>query len=145
MKKVFIGLLIAAAGAAVYFLLQKKKELIIHQRIQKEQLIGKWKFDSLLLPKYSDTALVSGILKAVDPKLKNYQYEFKQNGTISLLQADSLTKDSMQYAWNSNDQLVWKEQPADTAGTTFSISALNKDSLLLLSNDSTLLLFKRVK
>lgn len=145
MKKVFIGLLIVAAGAAIYFLLQKKKEPIIHQSINKEHLMGKWKLDSLLLPKDSDTGFISGILKAIDPKLSKYQYEFNQNGTISLLQADSLTKDSMQYVWTNNDQLVWKEEPADTSEKTFSISALNKDSLLLLSDDSTLLLFKRVK
>jgi hypothetical protein len=58
MKKVFIGLLIAAAGAAIYFLLQKKKEPIIHYSIHKEQLIGKWKLDSLLLSKDSDTGFV---------------------------------------------------------------------------------------
>ena len=46
MKKVFVGLLIVAAGAAILFLLQKKNNPA-RTYIQKDLIIGKWKLDSL--------------------------------------------------------------------------------------------------
>ena len=145
MKKIFIGLLIVAAGAAIYFLLKKTNKPLAHANTYKEQIIGKWKLDSLMLPNDSSSDFLVGIMGLVDPHLKKYNYEFTKEGAISLSLGDSLTKDSLRYVWNDKDQLIWKEYPVDTTGTVFHIPTLNRDSLLLRSNDSTTLVFKRIK
>jgi hypothetical protein len=145
MKKVFIGLLILAAGAATFCLLQKKEKPIIGNNIQKESIIGKWKLDSILLPKDSNNNFTAGIMGIVAPDLMKYHYEFKKTGAIFLSLGDSLTKDSSRYEWNKKDQLVRKEYPADTVGDIFTVSTLNNDSLALQSEDSVILLFRKLK
>ena len=45
MNKLFIGLLIIAAGAGVFFFLRNKKSGT-STGLQKELLVGKWKLDS---------------------------------------------------------------------------------------------------
>lgn len=145
MKKVFIGLLIVAAGAATFFLLQKKDNPITGNNIQKEWIVGKWKLDSILLPKDSTGNFAAGILGIVAPDLMKYHYEFKKDGAISFSVGDSLMKDSSRYEWNKKDQLVWKEYPADTSGDIFNVSILNNDSLTLQSEDSATLLFTKLK
>jgi hypothetical protein len=145
MKKIFIGLLIVAAGAAIFFLLKKTNKPVITSHIQQQQIIGKWKLDSLMLPNDSTSDFLVDIMGLVDPHLKKYEYEFTKDGAISLSLDDSLTKDSLRYVWNDKGQLLWKEYPIDTVGTVFDIPTLNQDSLLLRSDDSTTLVFKRIK
>ena len=145
MKKLFIGLLILAAGAATFFLLQKKDKQIITNNIQQEQIIGKWKLDSLFFLRDPNDNFMVGIMGMVDPHLMKYQYEFTKDGYLSLSLGDSLTKDSTRYEWNKKDQLVWKEYPTDSSGNIFKVSLLNNDSLVLQSEDSSILLFTKVK
>ena len=47
MKKLFIGLLIIAAGAGAYYFLQKKKSEPT-DKLDKELLVGKWKMGSAI-------------------------------------------------------------------------------------------------
>ena len=143
MKKVFIGLLIVAAGTAAFFLLRKKQTTITSNNLQKEWIVGKWKLDSIHLSKDSNDKFTSGIIGIIAPDLMKYQYEFKTGGSVVLV--DSLTKDSSKYEWNKKDQLVWKEHPADTVGEVFNVSIPHKDSLTLQSTDSVVLLFTKVK
>ena len=145
MKKVFIGLLILAAGAAIYFLLQKKDKHITGHGIQKEWIVGKWKLDSILLPKDSSDNFAAGLPGIVAPDLMKYHYEFKKEGAIFFSLGDSLMKDSSRYEWNKKDQLIWKEYPADTSGDIFNVSILNNDSFTVQSEDSTTLLFTKLK
>ena len=145
MKKVFIGLLILAAGAATFFLLQKKDKPITGNHIQKERIVGKWKLDSIILSKDSTNNFIPGITEIAAPELMKYHYEFKKDGAISFSVGDSLTKDSARYEWNKNDHLVWKEYPTDTSGDIFTIALLKIDSLSLQSEDSSVLLFTKVK
>ena len=145
MKKVFIGLLILATGAITFFLLQTKDKPVTGNNIQKEWIIGKWKLDSILLPKDSSDNFAAGILGIVAPDLMKYHYEFKKEGVISFSLGDSLMKDSSRYEWNKKDQLVWKEYPTDTSGDIFNVSILNNDSLTLQSEDSATLLFTKLK
>ena len=145
MKKVFIGLLILAAGAGAFFFLQKKDKPITGN-IQRELIIGKWKLDSILLPKDSNDNFMAGIPGIVAPDLMKYCYELKKDGAISFSLGDSLIKDSSRYEWNKENQLVWKEYPADTSSNNvFKVSTLNKDSLVLQAEDSSILLFTKVK
>jgi len=143
MKKVFIGLLIAAAGAAIFFLLQKKNKLT-KSYIQKDLIIGKWKLDSLYSFKDSNSNLMTDVMELVDPHLTKYEYEFTKGGTIGLWLKDSLRKDSIRYEWINKNQLAWKEYPANKTIEVFEISILSKDSLSLQSNDSVILSFTRV-
>jgi hypothetical protein len=77
--------------------------------------------------------------------LMKYRYEFKNNGSVAISMKDSLIEDSSRYEWNKSNQLVWKEYPADTTADVFTVSALNKDSLILQASDSTSLLFTKAK
>lgn len=146
MKKVFIGLLILAAGAATFFLLQKKDKPNTGNNIQKEWIVGKWKLDSIILPKDSTGNFMAGIMGIIAPDLVKYRYEFKKDGAISFSSGDSLTKGSSRYEWMKENQLVWKEYPADTSDNIFNISTLTRDSLVLQSQDSAAtLLFTKAK
>ena len=145
MKKVFIGLLIIAAGTAAYYLLQKKNSPVTGNTIQQENTIGKWKLDSLYALKDTSNNFMLGIIGIIEPDLRKYNYEFKKDGSISLSIGDSLTADKSRYEWNKNNQLTWKEHPADTTGELFTVSLLNTDSRSLLSADSAVLLFTKVK
>ncbi|WP_276502105.1 hypothetical protein [Terrimonas pollutisoli] len=145
MKKAFIGLLIVAAGAATYYLLQKENNPATSNTIQQEKIIGKWKLDSLYTLKDSANNSMLGIIGIIEPDLKKYKYEFKKDGAITLSVGDSLTADSSRYEWNKNDQFTWMEHPADTSGELFTISLLNNNNLRLLSADSVVLQFTKVK
>ena len=144
MKKLFIGLLIVAAGAAIFFLLQKKVRPLTASTFQQEKIIGKWKFDSILFTNDSIEKLMPGIVLMVDSNLRKYHYEFTKDGSIAFSVGDSLVKDSSTYEWNEEKQLVWKEKPADSSGDVFNITQLTNDSLALQSNDSSVLLFTKV-
>lgn len=145
MKKAFIGLLIVAAGAATYYLLQKENNPATTNTIQQEKIIGKWKLDSLYTLKDSANNSMLGIIGIIEPDLKKYNYEFKKDGAITLSVGDSLTADSSRFEWNKNDQLTWMEHPADTSGELFTVSLLNSNNLRLLSADSVVLQFTKLK
>ena len=145
MKKVFIWLLIVAAGAATFFLLQKKDKPIADNKIQQEWIVGKWKLDTLLFLKDSNNNFMVGIMGMVDSNLMKYRYEFTKDGAISCSLGDSLTKDSSRYEWTFENQLAWREYPSDTSGIIYNVSLLNKDSLVLQSKDSSIILFMKVK
>ena len=142
MKKLFIGLLMIAAGTAIFILLTKKDKTITANKFRQEQIIGKWKLDSLWSLKDSNTHFIKGLF---DPQLKKYHYEFKKDGSIFQFVDDSLTKDSSRYEWANENQLAWKEYLADTSVEVFNISLLDKDSMKLQSKDSSVLLFTKVK
>ncbi|MEI9944782.1 MAG: phosphoribosylaminoimidazolesuccinocarboxamide synthase [Chitinophagaceae bacterium] len=144
MKKLFIGLLIIAAGAATYFYLQNKKTSEANA-LQKELVIGKWKMESVQAVTDSSNDLLTGIMATVDSNLLKYNYEFTKEGNILRSLGDSITKDTSRYAWDKKDQIIWKDDAADTIGTTLQIFKLNKDSLQVQSSDSTIVLFTKLK
>ncbi len=144
MKKLFIGLLIAAVGAATFFYLQKKDNSA-GKDFNKKWIIGQWTMHSFQTGKDSVAGLMVGIMGTVDTNLQMYNYEFKRNGTILQLIKDSVTADSSVYEWTENKQLIWKEDQKDTVGTTFAILNFSKDSLLISDKDSAQYLFIRVK
>lgn len=145
MKKLFIGLLIVAAGAAIFLLLQKKDKPLTATNFQQEQIIGKWKLDSIRFSKDSNDNFMKGIMVIVDSGLRKYHYEFTEGGAIAFSLGDSLLKDSATYKWNNGKELVWQENLTDTSGDVLEISLLTNDSLALQSKDSSVLLFTKVK
>ena len=144
MKKVFIGLLIMAAGAALFFLLKKQNQAV-KRHIQKDLLVGKWKPDSLNRPNNSKLICLTGSTGMIDSNRMKYEYEFTEEGSVGLWLKDSLTKDITRYEWTDEDQLAFKEIQAGKATEVFNVSELCKDSLLLTSRDSITLLFTRAR
>ena len=128
MNKLFIGLLIVAAGAGVFFLLRKKKNATTTNEIKKEWIIGKWKAKA-----------------GKDSAFSNYSYDFLKDGNIIRSLNDSAKADTSHYEWNKANELVWKEKVSDSTGKIFSIVKLTKDSLQVQSKNSTGILFIKVK
>jgi len=131
MNKLFIGLLIVAAGAGVFFLLNKKKNEPTATTINKELLVGKWK------------AVAEQTVR--DSAQPIYYYEFQQTGAVLRSLNDSAIADTSHYEWSNTKELVWKESIADSIGKTYSVVQLTKDSLQLQSKDSTTALFIKAK
>ena len=128
MNKLFIGLLLVAAGAGIFFLLQKKKSTTSNIEIKKEWIVGKWKADA-----------------GKDSAFSKYSYDFLKDGNIIRSLNDSAKTDTAHYEWNKVNELVWKEKINDSTGTIFSIVKLTQDSLQLQSTDSVGILFTKAK
>ena len=143
MNKLFIGLLIVAAGAGTFFLFQKKNKPA-KSYVQKDLIIGKWKLDSLYSLKDSGSNVMPDVMELVDPHLKKYEYKFTKEGAVELWLKDSITKDSTRYEWIKEDQLAWKEYPANKTTEVFDVSVY-RDSLSMQSKDSVILLFTKAK
>lgn len=127
MNKLFIGLLIVAAGAGVFFLLRKKKNTTSND-IKKEWLVGKWKADA-----------------GKDSAFSSYHYDFLKDGIILRSLNDSAKADTSHYEWNKNNALIWKEKAGDSTGKVFSVLKLTQDSLQVQSKDSITILFTKLK
>lgn len=131
MNKLFIGLLIIAAGAGTYFLLKNKKNTTETVAINKEFIIGKWK-----------TEKGQAVKDSLQP---GYQYEFK-NDSIALRSISDTTKaDTLKYEWGKKSQLVLKGNAADSTGMTYIVEKLTKDSLQFLGKDSIVTLLTMIK
>ena len=143
MKKLFIGLLIIAAGAGTYYILQKKKTNN-DQHLDKELLVGQWKVDALhVSPK--DSANLAAILLLNDSTLKNTRYDFQKDGHFVQTHHDAGKSDSSYYEWNNKNELLIKESPGDSLSEIYSINKLDKDSLILRSKDSAVFVLTRIK
>jgi hypothetical protein len=132
MNKLFIGLLIVAAGAGIfYYFNQRTCNKPSQNSISKELLIGKWKAVAAQPAKDSAQPVV--------------QYEFQKAGTVLRSLNDSAIADTLQYEWSIANELVWKETSAGSVEKKYAIVLLTKDSLQLQPNDSTTALFIKVK
>jgi hypothetical protein len=139
MKKVFIGLLIVAAGTAFYLLLNKKSNPG-NRSIQKDLIIGNWKLDSIYSLKDSGFNAKAGVKGSLAQLLLKYSYEFNADGFIALWPKDSSTTGNG-YEWIGKKRLAWKEFPANKTIEVFEVPVLNFDTLALVSNDSIVLSF----
>ena len=143
MKKIILAvILVAAAGGTTYYLLQKKTRTIVAD-FKQEEILGKWKLDSLAEGKDSAFFFV-GLMGMIDSNLMNYHYDFRKEGMIVKLLGDSVQKDTAHFEWTKDNRLNWKEQ-GDSIGSSFIVSKLNKDSLVLVSNDSSFVFFSKVR
>jgi hypothetical protein len=145
MKKIFIGLLVIAAGAGTYYFLQNKKTAS-ENNLQKELLIGKWKMDTLSIhPRDSTTGAAMGLIGMLDSNFYAYHYNFLADGHILQSLHDSVTADTSYYEWNKDNQLLVKEGSKDATAEAFTISTLSNDSLVILSKDSSGFVFTKLK
>lgn len=103
MKKLFIGLLIAAAGAGIFFAL-RKQQTPLTAGVDKSLLIGSWQLDSLQLADPGHA--IEGILPLLDSNLQRYSYEFRPDNAIALSLNDSLVANDSRYEWRQSNQLI---------------------------------------
>ena len=128
MNKLFIGLLIIAAGAGTFFLIRKKNNTTTTNDIKKEWIVGKWKADA-----------------GKDSVFSSYNYDFLKDGNILRSLTDSVKADTSHYEWNRTNELVWKEKVSDSTGKIFAVLKLTQDSLQVRSKDSATILFTKLK
>lgn len=128
MKKIFIGLLVVAAGTGVFFLLRKKKNAPGANKISKELIVGIWQQAG-----------------PVDSGQVHYLYQFLEGGFLLKSASDSAKADTARYEWNKTEQLVWKDGKTDSAGKIFTVLKLSRDTLQLQSKDQVTALFIRAK
>ena len=126
MNKLFIGLLIIAAGAGIFFLL-RKKEHTVTQRIDRELLIGKW------------------MQTSADSTASPFYFDFQEKNLLirSLSAQDQVDVDSFYYEWTREDNLEVKKSAGDSASGFMRIFQLTKDSLYVKDGDSSAIVFKR--
>ena len=128
MNKLFIGLLIIAAGAGTFFLIRKKNNMTTTNDIKKEWIVGKWKADA-----------------GKDSVFSSYNYDFLKDGNILRSLSDSVKADTSHYEWSRTNELVWKEKVSDSTGKIFAVLKLTQDSLQVRSKDSATILFTKLK
>ena len=143
MKKIILAvILVAAIGGAAYWLLQKKKQNAVIG-FKQEQIIGKWKLDSIL-PKNDSAGLLIALIGTIDSNLLKYSYDFQEDGKVLHLLKDSVLIDTATYYWTSKKDLILKEQ-GESIGDSLNVEKLDKESLVLRSKDSTTIYFKKAK
>ena len=148
MKKLILAvILVAAVGGVAYYLLQKKKQDNPVTTIDKELVIGKWKIDSLVSQKDSTKDGLALLLFAMDSNARKQVYDFQTNGRVFVsLPNDTLSKkDTSSFAWGKDKELLWKDNYSDSTSESMTVIKLDKKDLVLLSADSTLIYFKKVK
>ncbi|MEI9807742.1 MAG: hypothetical protein WDO16_07625 [Bacteroidota bacterium] len=142
MKKIFIGLLIIAAGVGVYYFLQTQKTPAANS-IQKELVTGKWRLSSLDVKTKDSSAYFLSLLSVIDSNLTRYQYDFKEDGYVFKSLGDTVSTDTSQYKWTAGNELAWKESATDSAGEIFTVTRLSADSLIMQAKDSAIFVFTR--
>ena len=137
MNKLFIGLLILAAGAGVFFFLRKQnqKETIM---FNKEWMVGKWKLDSIV---HKDPAKNHNLIPDAD--LKSFQYNFIGDSSLLQITGDSGSVVRLHYQWKNENKLMVTDNVTDTVGDVFTITQLTNDKMIVLSADSMLLFFMK--
>ena len=147
MKQIILAaILMAAAGGGIYYLLLKKKQNNSFS-FKQEQILGKWKIDSLVAQKDSTKDGLALLLFAMDSTAKNIVYDFQPDGMVFVSHpSDSLQKrDTSSFTWNEKKELVWKEKPTDSIADTMTVIKLDKKDFVVKSADSILIYFRKVK
>ena len=129
MKKLFIGLLIIAAGAGAFFYLRSKQiKLAERPVINRDLILGEWMIDSVHSTESLDTA--KGIV--TDSFYKAVRYNFGKDGKVIVSLGDFLTDTSM-YTFKTDSVLSWDE--GDSSITSIGIQEL--DSTRFVFRDSS--------
>lgn len=130
MKKIFIGLLILAAGAGAYYLLSQQKSIEPVTESKEKLLLGKWKAG---FPAQEKDSLFAGI-----------HYEFQKEGIALIVDTANAKTDSSVYEWSKTGELLFKEKATDSAAVVYTVMLLTKDSLQVKNKDNKEFLFTRL-
>ena len=146
MKKIILAVIfVAAVGGAAYYLLQNKKQNAVSS-FKQEQIIGKW---TLVRWTPLSDSLVQGKDTVADFPVKRgsiitkYDYDFKKENIVVISLNDSVLSDTVQYQWTKDNRIEWKKQ--NDSIQSLAVTTLNKDSLVLRTEDSALIYFKKAK
>jgi hypothetical protein len=145
MKKIILAvILMTATGGITYYLLQKKKQTQI-VTVNKEFVFGKWKIDSLLPQNDSTKDGLVLLLFAIDSTMSNLTYDIRTDGKVIISHpSDSLKiKDTASFSWGKRNEFLWKEKLTDSNADTLQVLELDKEKLILISPDSTLIYLKK--
>ncbi len=126
MKKIFIGLLIIAAGAGAYYLLSQQKSTVPTSENNENLLLGKWKSTSK------------------DSVFAGLEYEFLKEGIALIRDTTNASADSSIYEWNKKGELLFRENQADSSADVFTVLLLTKDSLEVRTTENKAYLFTRL-
>lgn len=145
MIKLFIGLLIVAAGTGVFFLLRNKNETETTNGIKKELIVGNWKVDSIYIrPEDSVNQFNLALIATIDSNYKKLQHQFHKNGIVTTYTEKNKT-DTSYYQWNEKNDLIFKSRSDDSTGKIYTVVQLTIDSIRLQSNDSVTFLLIKAK
>lgn len=123
MKKIFIGLLIVAAGAGAYYLLSQSKNIEPVKENNADLLLGKWKAGEPVSG--SDSSLLDGT-----------HYEVLKDGLVLMRDSAGAAPDSVYYVWTANGDLQIRTKRTDSTGENLKVVRLTKDSLQLKDKNS---------
>lgn len=131
MKKIFIGLLIVAAGAGAYYLLSQPKNIEPSTENNSTLLLGKWKAGDPVSG--SDSSLLDGA-----------EYDVLKDGLVLVRDSVNAAPDSVFYVWTTNGDLQIRTKSTDSTGENLNVVLLTKDSLQLKDKNSKLHQFVRM-
>ncbi|MEO5563036.1 MAG: hypothetical protein ABIR18_06360 [Chitinophagaceae bacterium] len=148
MKKLFIGLLIIAAGAGIFYLWELRNQNSPapepDTKIQKDLLVGNWKLNSINAGKDSGESVIN-LLLSHDSNLLKFNYEFTKDSALFVSVGDSLTGDTSSYKWSDQNHLVFLNKSSGIDPDSLRVAILTKDSLILQDRDSALLVFTKAR
>jgi hypothetical protein len=127
MKKLFIGLLIIAAGTGAFFAFRKTRSKTIP--VDQTLIIGSWK-----------TIGSPGVDSVQSPVV----YDFRKDGSV-LIKGDSTQQDTSYYIWDKKGELLIKKSNVGSNGTSLRIVKLTGDTSQLANTNRDSLSFIRVK
>lgn len=131
MKKIFIGLLIVAAGAGAYYLLSQSKNIEPVKENNTTLLLGKWKAGEPA--GVNDSSLLDGT-----------QYEVLKDGLVLMRDSTGAAPDSVYYVWTATGDLQIRTKSTDSTGENLKVVQLTKDSLQLKDKNEKLHPFIRM-
>lgn len=143
MKYVIIVLLVAALGAGAYYYFSKKQTS--SSLNSKELIIGKWKIDSLIMPKDDTLSDLERTGIFFGTGYRDFNYQFDSAGLVLRKLPGSIKTDTSFYRWVKDDQLTWTLVKNDTITNPLQVVKLNKDDLILQYFDEEKIYFKKEK
>ena len=147
MNKLFIGLLIIAAGAGAFFYLRKKNKSATGNGIKKEWILGQWKVDSLSASKDTSNENLLFMLYASDTNAKKDVIHFYDDGLLLITYPyDSLSKnDTAYFQWSKDNALLFKDKMTDSLSSTMLVKQPDSLHMVLQTKDSSLIYLQKEK
>jgi hypothetical protein len=142
MKILFIVLLVAAIGAGAYFYFSGKQKTSTSN--SKELIVGKWKVDSVVENKGSDSSnRFAGLIHFIDSSIKNYEFDFRSDSLVFQTNNGQIKDTSFYELTNNKTILLWDKK--DTSREKWMIDKLDTSNFVILDADSARFFLKRMK
>lgn len=143
MKKMMIGLLLAAAAAGAYWFLRRPQP-VSPENSDQSLLTGRWRIDSLQR-RTPDSAAQSAGVFSIDPNFRQQAWEFVPGGRLIQTLNDSLPADTAFYSWKPGKLLFVTRSASDSPGQSFRVARLDSQLLVLQTTDSLVMSLRRIQ